>query len=692
MKLATFTSPNGLKIRVNRAGGLRLSGPVVAAATVPERRRELIDRCFAVPILRSLRLPARATDTVLLTFEHGRARLSETLDALAAAMRAPVPGTLPLANDDAVFSLVAPGRALDIYRVGQRLTFWHFEQPDPGSYRCFHPFLASRRVREQILEELGTLAGIDEETGSSLRGGYLLLRGRAQKVTPAHLLDVLEPMLSRAAPLWSEPPSELTVNRVLTTANLAIAPVADFVFPPLGIANLALVTSINRPTLRRAWSALRRGTFNLSVLHGSMGLLSFVTYEFLSEGVMHSLLDYWPDVVEKQRRQSERRFLSRFRRSPRQVWVERGGAQTEVNLWDLQPDEPIILRPGDTVPGDGVVESGEGGVEESWISGAPGVVAKRAGDALFASSRMVEGELRMQMEAIGEHTAAARLANWYAHAFAQPHHSMSAARFAERTATPALLLSIAAFRRGGLHLAKTVARPDYQTGPALAAELGELAVTLQSGGLGMLIAKPESMLEVAAADCFVIDDSVISWAPGPPAEQTVGERLRQLGVQEVVLISHRPSDEIARLAEELGADLFLGRQSAVEKTSFIAQRQFFGRKIVYFGDVTGPDAPVAKRADVAVAVAAPSCDAFPDAPILFRQPDLEKCVLLRLMGLASVEHQKAGRHTALAVNLACVAGALFLQFPTMAVVVLTNLGTFASFWRARRLLRAAERQ
>ena len=692
MKLATHPSPNGLKIRVNRTGGLRLSGPVVAAATVPERRRELIDRCFAVPILRSLRLPGRATDTVQLTFEHGRARLAETLDALAAAMRAPAPDTLPLANDAAVFNLVAPARALDIYRVGERLTFWHFEQPDPGSYRCFHPFLASRRVREQILEELGTLAGIDEESGSPRRGGYLLLRGRAQKVTPAHLLDVLEPMLSRAAPLWNEPLPPLTVNRVLNTANLAIAPVADFVFPPLGIANLALGTVINRPTLRRAWSALRRGTFNLSVLHGGMGLLSFVTYQFLSEGVMGWLLDYWPDAVGNRRRQSERRFLARFRRCPRQVWVERGGAQTEVNLWDLQPDEPIILRPGDTVPGDGVVDSGEGGVEESWISGVPGVVAKRAGDALFASSRLVEGELRMQVAAIGERTAATRLANWYARAFAQPHQAMSAGRFAERTAVPSLLLSIAAVRRGGLHMAKAVARPDYQTGPALAAELGELAVTLQSGSLGVLIARPESMLEVAAADCFVIDESVISWERDPRADQTVGERLRQLGVQEVVLISHRPSDEIARLAEEIGADLFLGRQSAVEKTSFIAQRQFFGRKIVYFGDVAGTDAPVAKRADVAVAVAAPSEDTFPEAAILFRRPDLEKCVLLRLLAMASVEHQKAGRHTALAVNLACVAGALFLQFPTLAVVALTNLGTFASFWRATRLLRAAERQ
>ena len=502
-------------------------------------------------------------------------------------MRLPTPDRLLLSNEEAVFSILAPGRALDIYRIGQRLTFWRFEQPEPGSYRCFHPLLASPRVREHLLDELGSLAGIDEESESSRRGGFLLLRGRPQQVTPAHLVQVLEPMLSRAAPLWDAPPAELTVERVLVTANLAIAPVSDLVFPPLGVANLALVTTVNTPTLRRAWSAVRRGVFNLSVLHAGMGLLSFITYHFLPEAVMHWLLDYWPAAVRKRKRLSERRFLARFRRSPRQVWVERGGAQTEITLWDLQPGELIILRPGDTVPGDGVVEAGEGVVEESWISGEPGVLAKRAGDPLFASSRMVEGELRMRLEAIGPHTAAARLGDWYARVFAQPHQPIRAGRFAERTAVPTLLLSIAAFRRGGLGMAKAVAKPDYETGPALASELGELAITLQSGSLGVLIARPEALIQVAEADCFVIDDSMISWKGAGGGGPSIGEKLRQLGVREVVLISHRPSDEIARVAEEIGADLFLGRQSAVEKASFIAQRQFFGRKIVYFGDVTG---------------------------------------------------------------------------------------------------------
>ena len=208
----------------------------------------------------------------------------------------------------------------------------------------------------------------------------------------------------------------------------------------------------------------------------------------------------------------------------------------------------------------------------------------------------------------------------------------------------------------------------------------------------MLIGRPEALIRVAEADCFVIDESVVAWKSAVSSGQTVGERLRQLGVQEVILISHRPSDEIARLAKEIGVDTFVGRQSAVEKTSFVAQRHYFGRKIVYFGDVAGVDASVAARADVAVAVASPQSETFPDAAILFRQPDLEKCVLLRLMGLASVEQQKAGRHTALAVNLACVVGALFLQFPMLAVVGLTNLGTLTSYLRTARLLRDAESQ
>ena len=229
-------------------------------------------------------------------------------------------------------------------------------------------------------------------------------------------------------------------------------------------------------------SPLRRGTFNLSVLHGGMGLLSFVTYQFLSEGVMGWLLDYWPDAVRKAGRQERAPVpralppvpapgLGRARRRP--DGGEFVGPATGRADHPASRRHRARRRRGGIRARAGSRKAGSAAGRAWWRSGpatrsSPPAGWSRESCGCRWSHRRATPRRR------GSRTGTRS-------AFAQPHHSVSAGRFAERTAAPSLLLSIAAFRRGGLHMAKAVARPDYQTGPGLAAELGELAVTLQSG-------------------------------------------------------------------------------------------------------------------------------------------------------------------------------------------------------------------
>jgi len=74
---------------------------------------------------------------------------------------------------------------------------------------------------------------------------------------------------------------------------------------------------------------------------------------------------------------------------------------------------------------------------------------------------------------------------------------------------------------------------------------------------------------------------------------------------------------------------------------------------------------------------------------VLRQPDLENLVLLRLMGIGSMENRKVGLQVAFSFNLTCAAAALFLNFPILAVVVLTNFSTFLSYLRSSSALKSA---
>ena len=131
----------------------------------------------------------------------------------------------------------------------------------------------------------------------------------------------------------------------------------------------------------------------------------------------------------------------------------------------------MVLKEGDTVPGDGVVLDGAGEITESWITGATGVVRKLEGDHVFASSEISRGEIRIRMEATGEKHGCGTSGT---PGIPGPSANRSARRklIVSRDAMvlPALIFGLAALGRGGIHMTKAVLRPDYLSGPAIAGE------------------------------------------------------------------------------------------------------------------------------------------------------------------------------------------------------------------------------
>ena len=119
------------------------------------------------------------------------------------------------------------------------------------------------------------------------------------------------------------------LRRALVNVQLALSPVGDYLLPELRPLTTGLFLILNLPTIRRAFQALRRYHYNLSVLRAAMGVLTLLQARYTPDSVMAKLLDSWPRWSEARRRAAERRFLARLRSYPRRVWAERSDAQTE---------------------------------------------------------------------------------------------------------------------------------------------------------------------------------------------------------------------------------------------------------------------------------------------------------------------------------------------------------------------------
>ena len=82
-----------------------------------------------------------------------------------------------------------------------------------------------------------------------------------------------------------------------------------------------------------------------------------------------------------------------FSLAPRVALVQRDGLSLETDIEAVAVGEAILIRPGDKIPLDGVVLSGQSAVNEAWLTGESLPVEKGAGDTIHAGALNGQGSL-----------------------------------------------------------------------------------------------------------------------------------------------------------------------------------------------------------------------------------------------------------------------------------------------------------
>lgn len=95
--------------------------------------------------------------------------------------------------------------------------------------------------------------------------------------------------------------------------------------------------------------------------------------------------------------------------APVTAWVLRDGEPVEVDAWEVEIGERVMIRLGGKIPVDGIVRSGCAAVDESAVTGEPIPVEKRGGDRVFAGAISHDGVLFLEATGVGEDTTLARI-------------------------------------------------------------------------------------------------------------------------------------------------------------------------------------------------------------------------------------------------------------------------------------------
>ena len=95
--------------------------------------------------------------------------------------------------------------------------------------------------------------------------------------------------------------------------------------------------------------------------------------------------------------------------APETACVFRAGKEQTVPIEGVCKGDLVIVRPGEKIPVDGVVEEGAGSVDEAAITGESIPVEKQAGSTVMAASVNQEGMFRLRATKVGQDTTLSQI-------------------------------------------------------------------------------------------------------------------------------------------------------------------------------------------------------------------------------------------------------------------------------------------
>jgi P-type Cu+ transporter len=120
------------------------------------------------------------------------------------------------------------------------------------------------------------------------------------------------------------------------------------------------------------------------------------------------LLGKWLEARAKRQTTAAIRALHALRPELAHV-LGRGGVEADVPIGEVLAGDRAVVRPGERIPADGVIEQGETQVDESMLTGEPLPVAKAEGARLTGGSINGEGRIVMAVTAVGAETVLAQI-------------------------------------------------------------------------------------------------------------------------------------------------------------------------------------------------------------------------------------------------------------------------------------------
>ena len=206
----------------------------------------------------------------------------------------------------------------------------------------------------------------------------------------------------------------------------------------MGLAQLLLtviIMVINQRFFISGFRALWKRSPNMDTLValGAAAAFGYSTYALFAmtvaqtqgnaAGVMHFMMEFYFEsaamiltlitvgklLEARSKGKTTDALKSLLRLSPQTAMVMVDGKETQVPVAQVAIGDEFVVRPGDSIPVDGVILEGDGAVNESALTGESIPVDKVPGDSVSAATVNLSGFLRCRATRVGQDTTLSQI-------------------------------------------------------------------------------------------------------------------------------------------------------------------------------------------------------------------------------------------------------------------------------------------
>ena len=371
------------------------------------------------------------------------------------------------------------------------------------------------------------------------------------------------PKAAAAAAAEGEEDDSFVPSRIiLPVSSLALALLAGpLSLPPLAVAGFILVSA--HLSFKRAWQGLKEERkINVDFLDALAVTLHSLEGFLVGPAMMITMIEGGEAVRDATQRIAHSANTDLLASLQTDVRLLVDGTEVIVPSTSLQAGDRIVLFPGDQIPVDGRIESGEGSLDVVKLTGESVPRHAGPGDEVLAGFLLLEGSLVVETQAVGEATRVGQITAMIESApVYDTRVGNVAGKVANRFVLPTLALAGLSLLISGGNIAQAASLLmfDLGTGLRVSVPTAIMAALTRAGSQGLLIRSGRSLEQLVDIDVVVFDKTG-TLTQGHPSvvhvEVVAGahsiNKLVQLAASAEQGLNHPVAEAIVKHAEELG--------------------------------------------------------------------------------------------------------------------------------------------